>query len=269
MHPTLAEEKERDRLFEQGFKQCSKCKRILRFSGFWKCASTATGFQSRCKECLGQYRGVHGVEIGVYMAEYRRKNAEKLRGHDAQYGLEHREEKRVYDRQYREEHGGRLRLLRQKWREEHPESISLKNRAYYLAHRERIKAYNRAYKQSAKGKQVHRRGTVRRRARKANVLDTLTSAQWQAVITYFGDTCAYCGMPSGSLEYEHVVPLSGGGEHAATNVIPACKSCNSSKGSLSLAKWLSKATTRFVLANTAKRIKCYFDSLERGLADGG
>lgn len=48
--------------------------------------------------------------------------------------------------------------------------------------------------------------------------------------------CTYCGAPGGTVD--HVVPLSRGGQHAEGNLVPACRSCNSSKADKLLIEWL-------------------------------
>ncbi len=44
--------------------------------------------------------------------------------------------------------------------------------------------------------------------------------------------CAYCGdhYPESELTVEHIVPVSRGGQHTWTNVVTACRSCNTRKG---------------------------------------
>jgi len=44
--------------------------------------------------------------------------------------------------------------------------------------------------------------------------------------------CAYCGKlsPESDLTVEHIVPVSRGGRHEWTNVVTACRSCNTRKG---------------------------------------
>lgn len=50
-----------------------------------------------------------------------------------------------------------------------------------------------------------------------------------------GKTCAYC---SGSFDtVDHIIPLMRGGDNMETNLAPACRSCNSSKGSKLLSEW--------------------------------
>jgi 5-methylcytosine-specific restriction endonuclease McrA len=64
-----------------------------------------------------------------------------------------------------------------------------------------------------------------RRARERGVID---SGEWQRVLDRYGQCCAYCGLP-GKLTMDHVVPLSRGGKHEISNVVPACSRCNSRK----------------------------------------
>lgn len=70
----------------------------------------------------------------------------------------------------------------------------------------------------------------RRRARIAGVRNTLTLAEWQEIKARFGYRCAYCHRRVNVLTQDHVIPLSRGGEHAVTNIVPACRKCNCSKG---------------------------------------
>ena len=55
--------------------------------------------------------------------------------------------------------------------------------------------------------------------------------QWQAE----GRLCEYCGGPCETTD--HVVPLIRRGANVASNLVPACLRCNSSKGSLLVSEW--------------------------------
>jgi len=48
-----------------------------------------------------------------------------------------------------------------------------------------------------------------------------------------GNLCMYCGdeFPDGHLTRDHVIPLSRGGDDRWSNVVAACKHCNTRKGS--------------------------------------
>lgn len=49
--------------------------------------------------------------------------------------------------------------------------------------------------------------------------------------------CAYCGTYD-TMTKDHVVPLCRGGSTTPRNVAFVCRSCNASKGSMSLREWL-------------------------------
>lgn len=52
----------------------------------------------------------------------------------------------------------------------------------------------------------------------------------------FSHCCAYCGA-TGDLHIEHVNPISKGGTHVLSNVVPACQSCNYSKRAKDAETW--------------------------------
>jgi 5-methylcytosine-specific restriction endonuclease McrA len=70
---------------------------------------------------------------------------------------------------------------------------------------------------------------ARRRARKAEVLNTLTFDEWSEILESFNHACAYCLCTDLPLAMDHVIPISKNGPHTAENIAPACKPCNSRK----------------------------------------
>jgi 5-methylcytosine-specific restriction endonuclease McrA len=64
--------------------------------------------------------------------------------------------------------------------------------------------------------------------RRAREVGKITPAEWLEILERYGHRCAYCGA-SGKLTIDHVVPLSKGGLHHPSNLVPACSSCNSRK----------------------------------------
>lgn len=61
--------------------------------------------------------------------------------------------------------------------------------------------------------------------------------EWKKVIDYFDNECAYCGERDTELEQEHIIPVSKGGKYEMGNIIPACRSCNSSKQNKNIHEW--------------------------------
>lgn len=58
----------------------------------------------------------------------------------------------------------------------------------------------------------------------------------EVVMEREGRSCKYCGSP-GPLTLDHVIPRSQGGSDEPQNLVPACRSCNSSKGGRTPEQW--------------------------------
>jgi 5-methylcytosine-specific restriction endonuclease McrA len=158
------------------------------------------------------YKAAYDAEHWAEQAEYRAKNAERLRAQKAGYYQANREKRLVYVKAYTEAHK--------------PEVLAY-HASHYEANADRIKAAVRAYQRANPEKKAVLES--RRRARKAGNGGSHTVAQRREKFALFGNACAYCGR-QGDLTEDHVVPLSRGGTDDISNIVPACRSCNSRKG---------------------------------------
>jgi hypothetical protein len=111
-----------------------------------------------------------------------------------------------------------------------------KAKAWRDNHRPELKAYGLRWQRENKARV--RAAVERRRARKngAQAVD-LTAGEWTAILAEHNHCCAYCGVSGARLEKEHVVPISRGGSHTKSNVVPACRSCNASKNHRTVEEW--------------------------------
>lgn len=155
----------------------------------------------------------------------------------------HTEHRAVYNKRYRIVHHDRLKaaaradyyenrkVIRSKSRafgKAHPEIIKGYNRSSYIANEEQRRAYAKAYRLAHP--EESRAAAQRHRARKLHGANNdLTAAQWKEIKEHYGHRCVYCGKKSQRLTQDHITPLSKGGNHTASNVVPACRSCNSRK----------------------------------------
>lgn len=88
--------------------------------------------------------------------------------------------------------------------------------------------------------QSRRARASRRRAKRVAAADNdLTAAEWDDIRTLWG-TCAYCGATDSALQKDCVQPISRGGRYTLTNVVPACRSCNSSKSNDEVTSWMRR-----------------------------
>ena len=67
----------------------------------------------------------------------------------------------------------------------------------------------------------------------------LTDEQWAALMAAWGG-CAYCGAADRALQRDCVLAISRGGRYTLDNVVPACRSCNTSKCNDEVTGWLRR-----------------------------
>ncbi len=60
----------------------------------------------------------------------------------------------------------------------------------------------------------------------------LTREHWLRVLEFYDYRCAYCRTQcdAENITMDHVIPLSKGGRHHISNVVPSCRICNGKKG---------------------------------------
>ena len=83
----------------------------------------------------------------------------------------------------------------------------------------------------------------RRQARLAGAVGSFDGFEWRAQLKRYGNACAYCHQ-RGTLQLEHVIPLSRGGTNRIANVVPACGPCNVEKGTLTAYEWMVTSRPR-------------------------
>jgi 5-methylcytosine-specific restriction endonuclease McrA len=154
-------------------------------------------------------------EKRIYNAEYYVKNKEKEQIRKAIYRANHPEETRAYNITYRAENLESEQARQADWRDEN---------------RPRLKAYNKTYR--LEHPEETRAKYARRRARKRNApVSDFTAQQWIEMQAAYDHRCVYCDKRcKGRLTQDHITPLSKGGSHTASNIVPACSLCNSRKG---------------------------------------
>lgn len=79
--------------------------------------------------------------------------------------------------------------------------------------------------------------------RRGDTGPVLTHQEWKEALIYFQGECAYCGgtpRRGERLTKDHIVPLSAGGHTTQDNIVPACSTCNSSKGAEDFKVWFMK-----------------------------
>lgn len=83
------------------------------------------------------------------------------------------------------------------------------------------------------------RAARKRKRRMERVEHDLSPAQWAALKSAWGG-CAYCGSTDAALQRDCVLALSRGGRYTLENIVPACRSCNTSKCNDEVTGWLRR-----------------------------
>lgn len=94
--------------------------------------------------------------------------------------------------------------------------------------RRRVKRFDK----TPKGRAAAYRRNAKRRADKRNIVATLTADEWNNILADHAFGCKYCGVrftEKNPPTQDHIIPISKGGHHIASNIVPSCRACNSRK----------------------------------------
>jgi 5-methylcytosine-specific restriction endonuclease McrA len=196
-------------------KTCCDCTATLPIGEFYIYAKSGNPYP-RCKKCHMAYsvawQRANKDKVRQIEAKHRQKHAEKLREASRQYGAKNRDRRAALWAEYYPANAARI-----------CEAARLRRVGDLETHRERDRAYRVA------NPVPHQLSEARRRAKKKACGGQVTAAEWLSILTYFGHACAYCLCQCENLTMDHIEPLSRGGAHAAENIVPACRPCNSRK----------------------------------------
>lgn len=239
----------------EGYRRCSHCQQVLpeTTDHFYvaKGRKSPSGWQGYCKACASskhaEYREVKGAELADYKAKWYQETR-PLRLEVRRKGREKRlEQERAYKRKYHWDNRGRMNAASTQYFIDHPE-------------------YRREYR--ARNKELFRTVKLRRRARVNGLPNTLTTAEWQRALDYFGNCCAICERPTGlwhTLAADHWIPLDDDRADnpgtVATNIIPLChgqSGCNNSKGAKDPEVWLAQTFSKRKAKQILVKINAYF-----------
>lgn len=88
---------------------------------------------------------------------------------------------------------------------------------------------------------------TRKTQMKENGYHKVTQTQLDSKFESLGNICIYC-CEKAKLTVDHLLPISKGGPHTLSNLLPACHSCNSSKGNrLLFTEWMPKKVHPYLL----------------------
>lgn len=236
---------------------CKACKR--EYSKAYRDANP-----EKVKATVKAWHDVNSEKVKTAYKAWYETNSEKVKATSKAWNEANPEKKKATDKAYSAANPEKRKAISQSWNKYNPEKGKATSKAWHEANIERAKAQQREWyenniekvnvttkawreanpkkvkaackKWSTSNPEKIRNFTQRRNARKRSLLSTLTPEQWENIKHHFNNCCAYCGN-SLPLTQDHLVPLSKGGEYTINNIIPACGSCNSSKGPEMFEEW--------------------------------
>ncbi len=204
-------------------KTCTKCLKDLSLTSFTPHKRGLYGVRARCWECEGAEAKAYRAKIGldVYNEKRRKVWAEnplseekrKEAADRARAWYEDHREERLNDWATRghskEERAAAVKRAEQ-WALKHPNQVRESRRRAYILNCVRLRARDSA------------------RAALYSSSD-FTFEDWESILEEHCHLCAYCLKSGVPLTMDHIEPISKGGSHTRMNIVPACRSCNSSK----------------------------------------
>lgn len=228
-----------EELAKVGFKHCIRCnlpKPIVEFS---KNNRSKDGLQTYCKPCVKEYNKVYISENRDRVLSQKRDYSRKYHSSNKDY-RNARSRERHYDnldhnnarsRRYYNENKEYLNKKSATNRSLDPEKYRERERQRYVAGGQALKDRKNAYRRSRPD--LARKSRQRRRAAKASAVHGNYIPSVEEMVSFYGKHCLFPGCLATDATYDHVIPLSKGGDHAIWNLQPLCHYHNSSKGARS------------------------------------
>lgn len=229
-------------------KKCKKCHEVKSLSEF-SLRKDSREYRSDCKQCRVSRESVRykneKERISARNLRWQQRNLEKVKLYRKRTNQKSREKHRAYYIEWRKQHAEKMRTYSKKYYENNREKERARGFTWYVKNREQMREISKRYYQTERGKISHRLNQAKRRTRKMlGEAETVTIEQWQEILDYFGFRCAYCYEPASPLTQDHLEPLRVGGRHEKNNIVPACRSCNSSKHHKPLSIFLLRKTQK-------------------------
>lgn len=171
--------------------------------------------------------------------KYREENVEKVRARKAKYCAENKE--KVAAKKRSDYLANREQILAarkgsesvatymREYRQKNKEKLDAQNKSWRARNPDKYKAMRQTWRDEHKAERVHAEG--RRRVKKKQNGGTHTFNEWIDKCEQHGWACVYCGA-EGEMTRDHDIPVSRGGPDSIDNIVPACRSCNSAKGTM-------------------------------------
>jgi 5-methylcytosine-specific restriction endonuclease McrA len=197
-------------------KICCTCNLLKQLQEFSKNKSYLDDHAIRCKQCVKEYAQKNKEHIKQLRKQQYIKNIDKCRDSCKKSHALHREERLQKQRIYYQNNKEYFKNKNKKYRENNKEYILLKNN-------KRKKLIN---------------------------AENISQIEINNLLINNNNQCFYCKIfvkRGINLHLDHKVPLSRGGNHCISNLVPSCASCNLQKGTKTSEEFLSIINRNLIL----------------------
>ncbi len=162
--------------------------------------------------------------------------------YNAAYNAANREQQSARSKAWRVANPDKKAAYLKVWQAANPDKVAVYSKAWRSANPDKVAAYSKAWREANCEKRAatlrawwavnpdkRKNAYHKRRALKLGAVADLTGADWRGILNQFDHSCFYCGASDIPLQQEHMTPISRGGRHTASNVVPACQPCNGRK----------------------------------------
>lgn len=224
-------------------KVCTKCKGefLATLEHFRKNKRGKMGLHSYCRKCdrevTKKWREENPHKVKEYTKNYYEENQQLLINKSKTYREENRDKVIQYKAKYIVDN---LEIERERKRNDYhknKEARKAKHKQWLNENKERASERQKEYYKEKP--EVFSEIRQRRRSNLNKVEHNFTWVEWEICLNHFENKCCYCGKKK-KLEQDHFIPLNSGGEYTSNNIVPACKSCNSSKRDRNFFEWYNQ-----------------------------
>jgi hypothetical protein len=201
----------------------------------------------KARDATRQWYASNKDKASEYARDYRQSDPERHKARIASWRAANFERVREYRRRRYESNPERARQLARLWYATNPERARERHRSWCQANHERLQELHRLWRKRNpdKVRERSRRRHALKRAAHRKALQPVTQEQLDNRFALWSDCCAFCGVNAtdsrnigrARLTVEHVLALTKGGLDEASNIIPACTACNSSKHNSPVETW--------------------------------
>lgn len=185
------------------------------------------------KAYMRAYYLAHKDEMNAKFREYHAAHREEHNTKALARRNENKEASRSASRKWNAEHPEAHRATNSRWRDAHRDELRGRRLAYHAEHKEKRNAAHRAW--SKAHPENGRSNRQLRRARLQGSVGTHTLSEVSAQFEIQSGRCFYCATPlfdgtARKYHEEHLMPLCRGGTNDISNIVCACATCNTKKG---------------------------------------